>query len=243
MVGVQLKAAVLVSAFAFAIAAPVTLATNPRYGGYATSNYYSGVSGYIDQSVTSSTTAFHAAWITICPNSDCGHWVQIGTYQGDFAGGSSPSAVHVYYENADACGDYHVLDKGVPNLHNYPYAVYWNGGSSRLQLCNNGDHRLAYDFAFRKGPIPNVPFAFGTIGASSGTAEALTELQNSPPEGTDWFGCDDSHLCTSSTWGMQLFTGSSWQSWTSPSTKFENLPPAVHTYHNYWSFKTCPSSC
>ena len=126
------------SAFALATAVLMTFgagsvfAVLPDYAGWQTGNW-NGIHGFLRQSTTVSTTALHAVWITICGHNDCNKWVQTGTYQGTFAGGSHPTQVRVYTENVDACGDYYVHDWGVPPAADTNYFISWNGASSALQ--------------------------------------------------------------------------------------------------------------
>ncbi len=219
------------------------LAVNPNYAGWQTQAvHWHGIDGYLRQSTTVSTSGLHAIWITIC--GDCfTHWVQTGTYQGVFQGGSSQAAVHVYYENVDACGDYYAGDKGVPPAPDYAYYLMWDGASSHNIVCQNGDHQAAYTFEYRKGSVGNTPFHYGTLPTSDGMALAKTEIQGAPPINTDYFGCDPNRACGNGSYGLHLFNGTSWLGWTGASTKSEFQPPWLHTYNNYWSFKTCPASC
>jgi hypothetical protein len=206
---------------------------NPRYGGWQTTGNYQGVNGYVYQALTGSTTGMHASWINLCAYNDCAHWVQLGTYQGTMTAGVNPSAVHVYYENVDACGDYYVDDRGAPSSANQLYWLYRYSSSSYQQTCNNGSHHTAWDFAFKMGPLVVNPFHYGTLPTSTGLALAKTELQNSPPENTDYFGCDSSHTCGSSSgYGMKLMSGGSWSTWTASSVHSNAQPPFLHTYKN-----------
>ena len=87
--------------------------------------------------------------------------VKLGTYQGLFAGGSSPGAVHVYHENKDACGDYYVGDDGAPPSPDYAYYDNWDGNSYSVITCINGTHHSAYQFLYRKGTVTSTPFSMG----------------------------------------------------------------------------------
>jgi len=96
----------------------------------------------------------------------------------------------------------------------------------------------------RKGSSGGTPFYYGVMSTNYGLVLAKTELQ--APSGTTinyaFFGCSSSS-CTDSSYGLRLYDGSSWSLWTASSTSSNANPPYLHTYNNYWSFKTCPSTC
>ena len=138
--------------------------------------------------------------------------VKLGTYQGLFAGGSSPGAVHVYHENKDACGDYYVGDDGAPPSPDYAYYDNWDGNSYSVITCINGTHHSAYQFLYRKGTVTSTPFFYGTLATSDGLAMAKTELQGDPPENVDWFGCTPAHTCTNTGYGLHRSCPVEW--WT-----------------------------
>ena len=223
-----------------AVGSPV-LAAGPAYAGWQTT-YWRGVNGYLRQSTTVSTTGLHAVWINVCPRTGCANWVQEGTYQGVFAGGSSPSAVHIYYENVDGCGDYYRGDVGMPGSADYPYGLNYSGTVQSIQ-CGLPDHQDAFQYRYTKGGVTNTPFFLGTLPTVDGYVISSTELQGNPPINTDYFGCDPALACSQSAYGLHVYNGSSWSSWTGPSTKLEAQPPWLHTFHSFWAFKTCPASC
>lgn len=105
----------------------IALAVTRNYSGYSMSGQKQGIKGYIlqpDSGTISSPNAI-LSWVGLCSN-NCANfnyfngapdgpvWVQAGTYQGVFAGGTSTTSVHVYYENMTPCGDYHADDVGIP---------------------------------------------------------------------------------------------------------------------------------
>jgi hypothetical protein len=224
------------------ISTQLSLAATPIYGGYQTTNW-KGIDGYLRQSTTVSTTAVHFVWITICGHSDCTHWTQTGTYQGDFAGGSSETAVHIYYENVDACGSYFKDDLGAPPSADYPYYIKRNAAGVHTIICPGGMPRSAYTYEYRKGSLANSPFFLGNLGTDDGLAMAKTEIQGSPPINTDYFGCTSTFDCSTGSFGLHLFNGTSWSLWTGSSTASHGNPPYLHTYNSFWAFRTCPNSC
>jgi hypothetical protein len=220
----------------------VTLAVNPSYGGWQTTNW-KGIDGYLRQSTTVSTQAFHAVWISICGHNDCTVWTQTGTYQGVFAGGSSPNAVHIYYENVDGCGTYYRDDLGAPAAADSLYHISRNSAGAYTFVCPGGNHQSAYTYEYRIGSFSNTPYFYGSLPTNDGLALAKTETQGSPPINTDFFGCTPTFNCDNAAYGMHLWNGSTWSSWTGASTASRSNPPYLHTFHNYWSYKTCPTSC
>lgn len=227
-------------ALAMAVILPASAAA-AGYGGWQTTSA-SGVNGYIQQAVTASTSNLHAAWVNLCW-ANCAQWVQIGTFQGTFRGGTSLTAVHMYYENQDVCGSYFALDKGAPPSSDYPYAVFWDGKPSWSVTCPNGSHRTGFTYKYTKGGVTTTPIYFGTGQADAGLPIAVTEIQGTALENTDYFGCDAAHACSSSSYGLHLFNGTTWRSWTDPSQPQHANPPFVRTFHNFWAFKTCPAAC
>lgn len=224
------------------LTAPVALASS-AYGGYIPNSSWEGVDGYIRQSGTVSTTAAHFDWITVCNNANCDEWVQQGTTQGCWNGGCSTSSVVMYTEILDVCGDYYPTNWSAPPSPDYPYYLYYNGGGARTILCLNGSKRTGYYFDFARGSLGGV-FTQGALDTTTGEIQAATEVN--PPGsviGTDYYGCDASKSCGNQSYGMHLYNGSSWTTWTAASTKLTGNPPFVHTYNNYWSFATCPISC
>jgi hypothetical protein len=92
--------------------------------------------------------------------------------------------------------------------------------------------------------LSSVPFFTGTIGTSDGLVLAKTEVQGGAPISTDYFGCGGSPFhCNVTTYGMHLYNGTSWSIWSASSVSSGSNPPYLHTYENYWGYKTCPSSC
>ena len=222
---------------------PASIAADglPAYGGWQTGNY-KGIDGYLRQSGTVPTNGFHAVWINLCAHDNCQDWVQLGTCQGIFRGGSSPSAVHMYVENRDHCGGYFALDIGAPPTPDCAYYLSYAGTGS-VWLCN-GDPWSAFDFASRKGSWTSQPFFYGVLSTVDGLAMAKTEVQNGAPIGTDRFGCDHNKNCgVSQSYGMHLYNGTSWYLWTGASTPSNGNPPYLLTHQNYWAYATCPVRC
>jgi hypothetical protein len=240
---VAIRAAVLAGS-ALLASIGIVSATSYAYGGYV-GGAWSGIDGYIRQSTTSTLASdqVHADWVNIC-GTNCSTlvWAQTGTYQGTFRGGSSPSAVHVFYENYDSCSDYYANDLGAPASPDYPYYISWDGASSHQIVCNDGSRVGVRTYEFRKGSFSNTPFYYGNLPQTSGDIEVLTEVQNGATIGTDYFGCDANKSCGNASYGIHVLNGSTWSTLTSASRSHSD-PPWVHTYNNYWSFATCPVSC
>jgi hypothetical protein len=220
-------------------------AANLQWGGWGTnSSGFTGIDGYLWQTATSSTTGLHAVWMNICGSPCAGtnpQWVQTGTYQGIFAGGSSPNAPHVYMENAEPCGGYQAYDYGAPASADYAYYLTYNGSSQ--QVVTPCGQLTEYIWAYRKGSWTNPPFAYGLMTTASGPASAKTEMQNGAPEGIDYFGCSTSG-CNNAGYGLHLQVSGSFALWTSsyPASASQGNPPYLHTYNTYWSYWTCPTS-
>jgi hypothetical protein len=226
---------------------PPALATdNHHYAGHAGTAVWFGIDGYLRQSQTApipDTTA-HWVWIGLT-NGDASEWVQTGTYQGSFAGGTSLAAVHIYYENMNPCGDYFAKDKGAPPSANYPYYINYGGQPSQTIGCNDGSHRTAFAFPYRKGSFGNLPFFTGFLSWTQDYPQALTETYFYPTIGTDYLGCQDSGgVCFNQSYGIHVYTqNSTWAIWTGPAGYVNANPPYRHTYNNYWSVATCPVAC
>ena len=182
-------------------------------------------------------------WINIC-DSPCNGWVQTGVHQGAFAGGDSYAAVHVYVENVDPCKNYYKADKGVPGTpFNFYELEYDNGGRHQFS-CSEGELYYGYFYSYRKGSSTSTPFFRGVLAVSAGLGGAMTEAQNSPPLGNSYFGCSSATSCNSSTYAIQLRTlTSTWLPWQQSAEEFNSMPPYLHTYNNFWSFKTCATAC
>ena len=158
--------------------------------------------------------------------------------------GTSLGAVHVYYENVNPCGDYWAGDKGAPAFVNQAYYINYDGLGSVVVGCNNGSHRNGYSFLYRKGTFGSAPFFTGYMSGPDNYASAMTETVNNPTINTDYVGCQGPGACSISGFGIHVLTApSTWNSWTGPATAIHDNPPWLHTYNNYWSFKTCPSAC
>lgn len=224
--------------------APTVLGVN-IYAGYQSTSLWQGINGYIRQSATVSTTASHFVWINLC-ESTCDRWVQTGTFQGNFAGGNSPSAVHMYYENVDSCGQYAALDIGTRENVNQAYYLSYNGTGGYSYYCGDGVYRTTYTFEYRRGSWSNPPFFYGRLRSNQGIAMAKTEAQGSPPLNTDYFGCKVVPDCNDAGGGLHLYNGSTWPTWTSSlsgATASTGAPPYLGPIQTYWAFKTCPSAC
>lgn len=225
----------------------VAMAVAPSYAGWVTTSNWKGVAGYMRQSTTVPilSSQVHFMWLNLCA-SGCGQWVQTGTYQGAFAGGTSLGSVHVYYENVDPCGSYYVDDLGAPVAADYKYFISLYSGPQNF-TCANGVPFQGYTFAYRMGSSTSPPYFFGVMSANSGPAYGNTELQGSPLPtiNTDYFGCSPTFDCNNPDYGFRLYDGT-WHTWTSSlasSFSFNGNPPYLHTYNNYWAFKTCRATC
>lgn len=217
----------------------------PDYAGWQTNSPVPGIRGYIEKNTVSGFSGSEAVfdWINLC-GSPCSGWAQTGVYQGSFAGGTSYSAVHIYYENVDPCGDYYAGDKGAPGTPFSFYGLEYGNGGRQQFSCSGGELFYGYLFNYRKGSSTATPFFHGVLSVSAGDAGAKTEVQNNPPLGTSYFGCSSATSCNSTTYALQLRTSTStWLPWQQASTSSNDMPPFLHTYNNYWSFKTCATSC
>ena len=96
--------------------------------------------------------------------------------------------------------------------------------------------------SYRTGGWSSTPFHQGLLPSSDGLALAKTELQGAPMN-TDYFGCKPDLTCNDTGYQLRLYNGSTWQAWTGTSTASHSNPPWLRTYHNYWSYKTCSTSC
>jgi hypothetical protein len=228
-------------AFAVALSLSTTTLVLGAHAGYEDSTRQ-GIYGYINQSLTGTiNNGIHAAWINLC-ESGCPRWVQTGTIQGCWMGGCAKSTLSAYRENIDACGAYYAANVGAPGASDYLYYLSRVGSAFDL-TCTNGTHRTAYTYEFKKGSITSVPFYYGNLSSSTGSAFAKSEYVGDATYTTDWFGCDTLATCNTSSYGLRLRTNGSWALWTATSTPVHGNPPYLHTYNSYWSFKTCASSC
>lgn len=81
------------------------------------------------------------------------------------------------------------------------------------------------------------------MGYAAGSILAKTEVQGNPPIGLSYFGCSPSLSCFTTDYGMRIFQNGAWNLWTVSSGSSESNPPYLHTYNNYWSYKTCGTAC
>jgi len=232
-----------------AIAVAAVRATTYAYAGWHTSGtnpYYSGVRGYINQGDAGSVSSPNvvASWInqnTHGAGND--GWVQTGTFQGYWTGGSSPDVPHMFWENVDPCGTWFGTDVGAPPSPNYFYSISYDRQGARTFICFGGVQKTAYGFMIKKGSAQNSPFATGYLPTLEGQEYARTELQGvGTPLGTTLFGCSATQTCTDTVYAMRVFS-TQWTIWTVGSTYLHDDPPWIHTYQNYWAFKTCPTAC
>jgi hypothetical protein len=230
---------------AFAVTCP-NPANGYCWGGYEGTTTYRGIDGYLRQSGTVSVPypAHHLVWINLC-SVGCSEFAQTGTYQGYLPFSSSPTAVHVYYENVTPCGDYREADKGAPGAANYPYYISHDGGGTVTVGCDNGSHRTGYGFLYRKGSFGSNSFFTGYMSSNYELPFVKTEIYNDPPYvNADYFGCQDVGSCTNAGYGIHVYTAAStWVGFTGPASKIHYDPPYVYSYETYWSFRTCPTSC
>jgi hypothetical protein len=228
-----------VAALLLVLAASPALAN--EYAGWQTGNK-AGIKGYIsttDAGTVSSAGDVVFSWINLCAHNDCNQWVQVGVYQGAFLGGSSPYVPHIYYENVDMCGVYYADDLGAPPVSNYFYELKYDGTGAHTYTCPNGVPKTGYRYDYRKGSSGASPFFIGVLSTQDGLALAKTEVQGNPTIPTTRFGCSATS-CTATAYGLRLYV-SSWSLWTGASTSSQANPPWLHTYSNYWGYKTCPT--
>jgi len=212
------------------------------YGGWQDSNW-NGIDGYIRQSGTVHlNSGLHLDWITLCQHDSCSQWTQVGTYQGYLTGHSNPDQVHVFYENVNVCGTYSNDDLGPPPTPNYAYYLSYDGNGQTGFYCPT--HHTGYIIQYRMGSIGSNPIFNGDLSTSDGLVLAKTEDQGALL-GTDYYGCQGVELCSNGSYGLHLYTSSTgiWSGWTGGSVPSNGNPPYLHTFNNYWSFKTCPSLC
>jgi hypothetical protein len=238
--------ALVATSILFVQGATPALAVTSAYAGYVGTTTYRGIDGYIRQSGTVPLSGLqgHAVWINLC-NSTCSEWAQTGTYQGTFEGGSSLSAVHVFHENVNPCGEYTADDDLAPASANYPYYINDDGQGLRTLVCPDGSHLSAYRFLYRKGSFGATPFFTGYMSSNYNDPSAMTETHDAPPINTDYLGCQAPGVCSNGSYAIHVYTASStWISWTGPTDPpYHSNPPFLHTYHNFWAFATCPSAC
>lgn len=232
-----------------------TLAVTRSYAGWASEVQKLGIKGYIKQPVVS--PIFSSAdlnWVGLCSDGctsnsyvDGGsglEWVQVGLYQGEFAGGSATTSVHIYYENMDPCGNYFADDLGAPPTNPYRVVV-WNDGNGTSTYSCGGHTYTAYKFRYRLGPTSNPAISFiGKMRTIDGRADANTELHGLPTMGTNKFGCSSS-TCNDTDYAIKVLQhdGVTWtHTWNGNPIGPDN-PPYRNTVNFNWSFHTCPSSC
>jgi hypothetical protein len=225
---------------------PAHAAVTRTYAGHISTANYRGIRGYISQQLTTSVSSGAVlAWIGLCSDmcSSPMEWVQIGTFQGHFAAGSSATEVHMYYENRDPCGTYYANDIGKRPTKTYFYLVRYDGNAAKQFTCPNGVPFLGYTFFYKKGSSTSSPFFYGVMSTKGGRADANTEVHNSPPQGVNYFGCSDLS-CSDTAYGIELYkSATGWSLWTENATRVAYKPPYLQTFNNYWSLKTCPSAC
>lgn len=196
------------------------------------------------------------SWVGLCafsctsqPYADTGsglQWVQLGTYQGEFAVGSSPGSTHMYYENVDPCGDYYKDDLGAAP-YPYWYMVKYDGDGLENFRCANGVPYYAYVFAYKKGAAGTNPFFYGAMDTLDGRADANIEYHATPAAGVTYFGCTSFTQCDNEAAGIEVQgDGGNWDLCCANVDSIgPGNPPYRKTFNNFWSFKTCrlSSSC
>jgi hypothetical protein len=245
-IGVK-RAVALALAVVLTSPADVYAVANPAYAGYGTLASHYGVKGYIWQAtapaVQSGSAKAQLSFVAIC-NASCTKWVQIGQYQGEFTCCTSLATVQTYVENLDPCGEYSAQQYGIPPSPDILYKVKYDFTGSHLLLCQDGSKKTRYDFDFVEDTT--TLGLTGFMPSSSGIALAETEIHNGAPITTNYFGCGPTLACNNGGNGLQLEESSNgWWLWTSgfSTGPLHDNPPYLHTFQNYWAFKTCPSSC
>jgi len=154
------------------------------------------------------------------------------------------SSVHVYVENMDPCGAYLSHDYGAPIASDAFYKLAYNNSGAHNFTCSNGVPFQGYTFSYYQG---TTQLLFnGVMTTNNGLAYAKTEVHNGSPITYNFIGCDPGLTCASSSYGLHVASSSlAWSLWDSSksSTAIHYNPPFLHTFNNYWSFKTCPVSC
>jgi len=243
-------AAAAVVSISLILSASYALATDLHtYAGYQSSLYgYSGIDGYIRQSTstTLSPNQEHNVWLEIC-GADCstGEWAQMGTFQGTWRAGTSPSAVHMYFESIDACNDYYARDFGTVPLGtaDQPFNIAWDGKATQRVECSNGDHKAEFNYAFRNGSFTSLPVDYGYLPTSYGDGEMYSEVVNGATIGTDYVGCDANRACSNGGYGVHTYDGTNWALWTTGAAAKSDQPPYLKSYQTYWAFASCNVAC
>lgn len=240
-----------------ALLAPPVLGVANRYAGWAGPVDKLGIRGYILQPATGTSITGEAviSWIGLCadmcsPQPIVGgggntyyQWVQLGMYQGEFAAGSSPTSVHVYYENVDPCNVYWKDDLGIPYSNPHWFRVMYDDLGQRNYTCPNGVPYTGYRFGYKKGHVPTAdPFVYGVMSVTGGRADANVELHETPVIPTVYFGCASTATCLSD-YGIEMKgSGGNWHlCCDSPLSIGPANPPYRKTINNYYSFKVCPT--
>jgi hypothetical protein len=240
----QLITAIAAAAVLLGMAAPVHADSQGYfYAGDATYNGWWGVDGYIRQSGSTplSLPQHHNVGFSVCEGDYCGHMVQTGEYQGFLPYSSSPSTVHMYYENFDNCGQYYQGDVGAPPQPDYAFYITYDFHGPRTGFCPDHSAWTYYQFEYRKGSWNSVPFHYGQLGSPYGVVVGQTEVYPSQtiPYGTDYTGCDTSMHCQSGGYGVHLYNGG-WNLWTNDEVaQPPGNPPYFHRYQTYWAWATC----
>ncbi|HEY7025162.1 MAG TPA: hypothetical protein VH371_09400 [Candidatus Limnocylindrales bacterium] len=225
---------------------------NPSTGWYSTGNK-EGVRGYISQGLHSAAiTGANGilAWMQICASlcqpieNAKGEFTvekeQIGEYQGQWNWGSSPSAVRMYLEIFDACGDYFPIDLGVPSYDPEFFLVKYDQAGLTEHFCQSGEPIWGYNFQVKKDSVTSSPFNGAIMFATSGAAKEVTEIQGAPasPWPNNYFGCEGrgGSLCGSGNedYGIEWFNNGSWKlaGTSSDQTSYE----CKTTYDQSWAF-------
>jgi hypothetical protein len=243
-----LLAVVLVAALQIPAARARAVDCNPGLGpcylGYQTQGSFYGIDGYIRQSGTVPTTGLHADWFTILvPHATWSEWAQLGTLQGDFAGGNTEAHPSMYYENVDLCNSYHALTLTSPPTQDYAYYITYNNAGAHTFSCG-GIPTVGYTYEYRVGSFTSSPIFYGVMSQPNGLAMAKTEIQGaSTPFGTDYYGCTGTKVCTNQGYGLHLFNPGLWTTAYPTTTSHDVASWGLHSYNQYWSFATCPVAC
>ena len=218
-----------------ASAMPVAAAGN-TYAGQSSSTQVSGIRGYIWATAAVLDDPVHLAqihFINLCRTTSCTSWVQIGGYQGAITTISSPTAIHMYAENLDGCGNYGVRDLGaVPiNPPNEFYAITDSGVNATIDCMSQRKWYLRY------GSLNNPPSYIGYMSGALGIPIAETELHGGENMNTDYFGLSNTHA-VDDTYGLRVLMSGTWKLWTAanvPGTGPINDAPPYFVQKKAWT--------
>ncbi len=232
------------------------------YAGYRPESDKRGARGYISMQTTVSHFHVNSSWRGVCGNDCAAHvpvdggtpnreWVQQGLIQGaNWAGsGSSASQVRMYYENMSPCNEYFAISDASPSSQPYFFLIRYTNTGLEQHHCASGLPYWGYEFLYKRGSS-STPFFYGVMLTPDGRTDFNTEVHDDEILGVNYFGCSAIGTCNNSAYGLEVFSGSSWNlccgtpEAIGPTVAGEpgSRNPYRHTYHLAWSFKTCGTS-